>query len=64
MPKQKDPRPYLANNTTRLVHSTDSDRPECEPRESDNVGYGDALEPLTAQGFIPCPYCLPDAIKR
>jgi hypothetical protein len=66
MPKEKekhlDPageRTYLANLTTRMVHSTSSEHPECVPEPTDAVGFGDDLEALRAQKMIPCPLCLP-----
>lgn len=53
-------RPYLVNHSTRFVHSTASELPFCQPKETDNVGYADEgnLPGLVEQGFMPCPYCL------
>ena len=54
-------RPYLVNQTSRTVHSTDSEIPFCRPGKNDNLGYADAgrLESLCMeQGLMPCAYCL------
>jgi len=66
MPKDKDKhldpggsRDYLANHAKGMVHSTSSTDPRCAPKPGESIGYGDDLEALEAQDFIPCPLCLP-----
>ncbi|KKK86290.1 hypothetical protein LCGC14_2764720 [marine sediment metagenome] len=49
-----DPRKFLVNLTTRTVHSTKSKRAECQPRESDNIGYSDFVKTLKGQDLIFC----------
>lgn len=70
MPKDNDKhldpageRDYVVNHSTRMVHSTSSTDPRCAPRETDNPGWGNDLENLEAQGFVPCPLCLPGRFK-
>jgi hypothetical protein len=60
--KHLDPageRSYLANITTRTIHSTSSTRVECVPEPTDVVGFSDSLESLRAQKMVPCALCLP-----
>ena len=51
---EKETRPYLVNITTRIVHSTSSERAECKPRRDDNIGYLDTVEDVSLEGFIFC----------
>jgi len=59
MPNEET-RPYLVNNTRKIVHSTASKLPFCLPDDGDNVGFADEgrLPALVEQKFMPCPYCL------
>jgi len=64
--KHLDPageRQYLANHSTRTVHSTSSTDPRCQPQPADIPGYGDDLDALEGQGFTACPVCFPERYR-
>ena len=53
-------RKYLLIHNRREFHKTESSMQECQPSNSDTIGYSDSQASLVRQGFLPCRWCLSD----